>query len=84
MPTHTDHSERKRAELQAYIRRELAPHSAVRAFGEVIARASAIGVYRTDPIDEAFLRSHAEPGRAWNMAAWYDEHSKRYPEKETP
>ncbi|MCB8978856.1 MAG: nucleotidyltransferase domain-containing protein [Ardenticatenaceae bacterium] len=24
----------------------------------------------TEPVDEAFIRSHEEPGRAWNMAEW--------------
>ena len=24
----------------------------------------------SEPLDEAFIRSHEEPGRAWNMAEW--------------
>jgi hypothetical protein len=52
-------------------------------FGALTTQAQTLGVYGADPIDEAFIRSHEEPGRAWNMAAWYDEHNKRYPTKET-
>jgi hypothetical protein len=28
-------------------------------------------------IGEAFIRSHDEPGRAWNMAEWNRHHEQR-------
>jgi hypothetical protein len=28
------------------------------------------GTYGRDPVTEAFIRSHDEPGRAWNMQEW--------------
>lgn len=33
---------------------------------EVTARCQAEGIYGDDPIGDAFVRSHEEPGRAWN------------------
>ncbi|HEY1013065.1 MAG TPA: nucleotidyltransferase domain-containing protein [Herpetosiphonaceae bacterium] len=44
---------------------------------EVLAHLQAEGVYGDDPIGEAFIRSHEEPGRAWNMAAWNDQRQQR-------
>ena len=35
------------------------------------------GDYGDDPISEAFIRSHDEPGRSWNMDAWCREHRAR-------
>jgi len=32
------------------------------------------GLYGNDFIREAFIRSHDEPGRAWNMDAWNRKH----------
>ncbi len=37
----------------------------------------ATGVYGEDIISEAFVRTHDEPGRAWNMDAWQQAHSAR-------
>ncbi|MCA9917008.1 MAG: hypothetical protein KC445_03605 [Anaerolineales bacterium] len=37
---------------------------------------SADGDY-VEPVDEAFIRSHEEPGRAWNMADWNVARHKR-------
>lgn len=31
--------------------------------------------YGTDPVSEAFIRSHDEPGRAWNMEEWSRRHA---------
>lgn len=31
----------------------------------------------TEPVDEAFIRSSEEPGRAWNMAEWNDRRRER-------
>ena len=36
-------------------------------FNEVLEQLKADGTYGTDPIGEAFVRSHEEPGRSWNM-----------------
>jgi predicted nucleotidyltransferase len=35
------------------------------------------GLYGDDFISEAFIRSHDEPGRAWNMDAWNRKHVDR-------
>jgi predicted nucleotidyltransferase len=36
------------------------------------------GIYGADtPVDEAFIRAHDEPGRAWNMDHWNAEHARR-------
>jgi hypothetical protein len=35
------------------------------------------GLYGDDLIGEAFIRSHDEPGRAWNMDAWNVKHAER-------
>lgn len=41
---------------------------------EVLARLRAEGDYGESPIDEAFIRSHDEPGRAWNIEEWEVRH----------
>jgi hypothetical protein len=46
-------------------------------FGDLLTRLSDEGVYTEDPIGEAFVRSHPEIGRAWNMDAWNRKHVKR-------
>ncbi|MEW5872943.1 MAG: hypothetical protein AB1894_27030 [Chloroflexota bacterium] len=46
-------------------------------FHDLLARLSADGVYGEDCIGEAFIRSHEEPGRAWNMAEWNLKHKER-------
>lgn len=32
------------------------------------------GLYADKPVDEAFVRNHAEPGRDWNIAEWVERH----------
>lgn len=39
-------------------------------FNEILLQLIEDGTYGEDPISEAFIRSHEEPGRAWNMDAW--------------
>jgi len=48
-----------------------------RLFAELLQQLVADGIYGDDPIGEAFIRSHQEPGRAWNMEEWNAEHIKR-------
>jgi hypothetical protein len=45
---------------------------------ETIVLAQAEDLYFNDPLDEAFIRSHEEPGRAWNLAEWNSLHQQRY------
>jgi hypothetical protein len=42
---------------------------------EIITALKEEGLYGDDPASEAFIRSHADPGRAWNMAEW-NQHRK--------
>ncbi|MCL6442224.1 MAG: nucleotidyltransferase domain-containing protein [Alicyclobacillus sp.] len=35
------------------------------------------GTYGPEPVSEAFIRSHDESGRAWNMQAWMEQHRWR-------
>lgn len=46
---------------------------------ELLARLVADGDYGEEPIDEAFIRLHDEPGRAWNMEAWEKQHRPMNP-----
>jgi hypothetical protein len=39
-------------------------------FQDLLTRLVADGLYGNDPISEAFIRGHEEPGRAWNMHQW--------------
>lgn len=39
-------------------------------FAELLAQLVANGDYSHAPIDQAFMRLHDEPGRAWNMDEW--------------
>lgn len=39
-------------------------------FQEALAQLMANGDYSSMPIDQAFIRSSEEPGRAWNMTEW--------------
>jgi hypothetical protein len=48
-----------------------------RLFEDLIARLVAGGEYGQDAASEAFIRSHDEPGRAWNMAEWNRRHLAR-------
>jgi hypothetical protein len=47
-------------------------------FQELIDRLIADGEYKDDVIGEAFIRSHNEPGRAWNMDEWNKKHIERH------
>jgi hypothetical protein len=47
-------------------------------FEELKAKLVADGDYEAEIIDQAFIRSHDEPGRAWNMAAWNEAHRQRH------
>jgi hypothetical protein len=47
-------------------------------FADVQAQCSQEGIYREDPIGEAFVRANEEPGRAWNMDDWNREHRKLF------
>ena len=46
-------------------------------FKTVLVRSLELGIYRKDPIGEAFVRSHDEPGRDWNMAEWVERRALR-------
>jgi len=46
-------------------------------FFDLAARLRASGLYGEDVIGEAFIRSHDEPGRAWNMEEWNRRHAMR-------
>lgn len=46
-------------------------------FQSIIERLVSDGEYGDDAIGEAFIRSHEEPGRAWNMNEWNMKHSER-------
>jgi hypothetical protein len=46
-------------------------------FDESLAELQREGFYGDDPIGEAFVRSHNEPGRAWNMAEWNRQRERR-------
>ena len=39
-------------------------------FSDLLIHFTATGVYTEDPIGEAFVHLHHEPGRSWNMEAW--------------
>jgi hypothetical protein len=46
-------------------------------FEDLISHLIADGEYGEDAIGEAFIRSHDEPGRAWNMEEWNRQHAVR-------
>ena len=46
-------------------------------FQDLTMRLVADGEYGDDVISEAFIRSHDEPGRAWNMDEWNRKHAER-------
>lgn len=52
------------------------------AFDALLKQVQADGLYGDDPISQAFIRHSEEPGRAWNMAAWREEHQRRFPPAE--
>ncbi|MCP4429025.1 MAG: nucleotidyltransferase domain-containing protein [Chloroflexi bacterium] len=37
---------------------------------EIITKLQLKGIYGENPVSEAFIRTHDEPGRAWNMQEW--------------
>jgi hypothetical protein len=45
-------------------------HALDSLFNGVLARSLELGIYEKDPVSEAFVRSHDEPGRDWNMLEW--------------
>jgi predicted nucleotidyltransferase len=47
-------------------------------FDDLLDRFIADGLYSAAPIDQAFIRSHEEPGYAWNMDEWNAEKLRRY------
>lgn len=50
-------------------------------FEELLEKVVEEGIYSTAPIDQAFIRSHDEPGYAWNMDDWNAENLRRALEK---
>jgi hypothetical protein len=50
-------------------------------FQDLTGRLVADGEYGDDVIGEAFVRSHDEPGRAWNMDKWNVKHVERSAER---
>ena len=46
-------------------------------FKDLTTRLVKDGLYGEDLLGEAFIRSHDEPGRAWNMDAWNLKHAQR-------
>lgn len=49
----------------------------VQIVDEATKQLSTDGTYGNDPVSEAFIRSHDEPGRAWNMQEWMKRHRDR-------
>jgi hypothetical protein len=47
-------------------------------FRDIANRLVSDGEYGEDVIGEAFIRSHDEPGRAWNMDEWNRKHAERH------
>lgn len=47
-------------------------------FLDITNRLVSDGEYGEDVISEAFIRSHDEPGRAWNMEEWNRKHAERH------
>lgn len=46
-------------------------------FHDLLAQLIAAGDYGEDPVSEAFIRSHDEPGYAWTMDEWNAQHQAR-------
>ncbi len=46
-------------------------------FNELVTKCLHDGIYLRDPVHEAFIRRHDEPGRDWNMAEWNEKHGTR-------
>jgi hypothetical protein len=47
-------------------------------FEDILVEIVADGTYSTTPIDQAFIRSHDEPGYSWNMEEWRAENLGRF------
>lgn len=47
-------------------------------YDDLLKRVVDDGLYSTAPIDQAFIRSHEEPGYAWNMDDWRSENVGRF------
>ncbi|MEM7115140.1 MAG: nucleotidyltransferase domain-containing protein [Chloroflexota bacterium] len=43
-------------------------------FEQTLEKCQQASLYGTAPLDEAFMRLHNEPGRAWNMTEWVQRH----------
>ncbi|QSO46710.1 nucleotidyltransferase domain-containing protein [Alicyclobacillus mengziensis] len=49
-----------------------------RIFDEMLDQLIVDGTYQSaDPVGEAFIRNHEEPGRAWNIRDWMQKHNNR-------
>lgn len=46
-------------------------------FDDLLDQVVADGTYSSDPISQAFIRNHGEPGYAWNMDEWNAERLRR-------
>jgi hypothetical protein len=46
-------------------------------FDEILAKVRSEPLYGPEPVAEAFVRMHDEPGRAWNMDEWNQMHNER-------
>ncbi len=46
-------------------------------FDEFLAQLINDGLYKQDPVEEAFIKSHDQPGYAWNMAEWNEKNHQR-------
>lgn len=49
----------------------------LRIFNETMDQLTRDGTYGKDQVSEAFIRSHDEPGRAWNIGEWMKKHRQR-------
>jgi hypothetical protein len=62
-------------DYQGYMERVEALRS---LFNDLIDKCIADGIYSAAAVDQAFIRSHDEPGYAWNMDEWNAEKLRRY------
>jgi hypothetical protein len=46
-------------------------------YQEILSKLIVECLYGDDPVSEAFVRSHEEPGRAWNMVDWNKKNQER-------
>jgi predicted nucleotidyltransferase len=64
-PSHDHAGYRARVETLRYL------------FHEILNRLITDGIYGDNPMIEAFIRNHEEPGRAWNMELWNEKQRAR-------